>query len=97
MRIGYLHIKNFKSIKDLELTDIDDALILVGRNNSGKSNVLDAVRAVAGDYSVSAEDFHEDVGNIVIDVRLEINEDDLEYLHDNGIVCKAAIRPNAST
>ena len=86
MRIGYLHIKNFKSIKDLELTDIDDALILVGRNNSGKSNVLDAVRAVAGDYSVSAEDFHEDVGNIVIDVRLEINEDDLEYLHDNGIV-----------
>lgn len=29
MRIGYLHIKNFKSIKDLELTDIDDALILV--------------------------------------------------------------------
>lgn len=86
MKIAYLHIRNFKSIKDIELDNIDDALILVGKNNSGKSTVLDAVRAVAGDYVVTSSDFHEGTGNIVIAVKLEIDEDDLKYLHDRGIV-----------
>ena len=34
MRIVYLNIRNFKSIKKMELEDIYDALILVGTNNS---------------------------------------------------------------
>lgn len=86
MKISYLHIRNFKSIKDIELDNIDDALILVGKNNSGKSTVLDAVRAVAGDYTVTPSDFHEGTGNIVIAVKLEIDGNDLKYLHDRGIV-----------
>lgn len=86
MKIAYLHIRNFKSIKDMELDNIDDALILVGKNNSGKSTVLDAVRAVAGDYTVTPSDFHEGTGNIIIAVKLEIDDDDLKYLHNKGIV-----------
>ena len=46
MRIEYLLIRNFKSIRELEINDIEDVLILVGRNNAGKSVVLDAIRAV---------------------------------------------------
>ena len=59
MRIEYLLIRNFKSIRELEINDIEDVLILVGRNNAGKSVVLDAIRAVTGDYEVSLRDFND--------------------------------------
>ena len=48
MQLTYLHIRNFKSIRDLEIRGIDRALILVGKNNTGKTSVLDAVCAVCG-------------------------------------------------
>ena len=46
MKIRKLRIKNFKSIADMELNGIEQALILVGKNSAGKTAVLDAVRAV---------------------------------------------------
>ena len=46
MQITDLRIRNFKSIKNLHIADIENALILVGQNNTGKTAVLDAVRAV---------------------------------------------------
>ena len=50
MKITDLHIRNFKSIHDMHLKQIENALILVGQNNTGKTTVLDAVRAVGGEY-----------------------------------------------
>ena len=78
MQITYLHIMNYKSIKDLELKDIEDVLILVGRNSTGKSVVLDAIRLVSGDCAVSDNDFNDNEGNISIKVRLLIDDNDLE-------------------
>ena len=46
MRITSLRIRNFKSIRNMYIENIDNALILVGQNNTGKTAVLDAVRAV---------------------------------------------------
>ena len=37
MKISSLTIENFKSIHKLEMKEIDQALILVGRNNTGKT------------------------------------------------------------
>ena len=37
MQITELHIYNFKSIREIHLTDIESALILVGQNSSGKN------------------------------------------------------------
>lgn len=88
MRISSIHIKNFKSIEEMTISDVDNALILVGKNNSGKSIILDAIRAVTGDYEVSEKDFHEATGNIVMDVKLEMYERDLAYLHSQGVVSK---------
>lgn len=51
MKITQLSIKNFKSVEELVIRDIEDVLILVGRNNAGKSVMLDAIRAVSGDYA----------------------------------------------
>lgn len=42
MLIESVHIKNFRSIKDLGIT-IDDLTVLVGRNGSGKSAILGAL------------------------------------------------------
>ena len=88
MKISYLRIKNFKSIKETVIDNIDDVLILVGRNNSGKSVILDAIRAVSGDYCITQNDFYSTEGNIIIEVHLIIDNEDMEYMHKNGIAGK---------
>ena len=47
MKIQKLRIRNFKAIRDMVLEDLENALILVGKNSTGKTAVLDAVRFVA--------------------------------------------------
>lgn len=86
MQITELWIRNFKSIHDMQIRDIGNALILVGKNDTGKTAVLDAVRAVCGDYEVKEQDFREGFPNIVIRVSLKITEEDLKRLHSFGIV-----------
>ena len=44
MQITDLWIRNFKSIRDMHIENIENALILVGKNDTGKTAVLDAVR-----------------------------------------------------
>lgn len=88
MKITRLHIRNFKSVESLEISDIDDVLILVGRNNSGKTIILDAIRAVSGSYAVTEKDFHSSSGNIVIEMTVELASEDLVFLHKNGLVGK---------
>lgn len=43
MRIAGIKIRNFRSIKEIEISPIGDALILIGKNNVGKSAILSAV------------------------------------------------------
>lgn len=45
MRIARVHIENFRSIKDLDI-NLGAICALVGPNNSGKSNFLEALRRV---------------------------------------------------
>ena len=86
MEIKYLSIKNFKSIRHMEISDIQNALILVGKNNTGKSSILHALRAVEGSYEISLDDFNETMQNIEIGFLLSITEEDLHIFHKNGIV-----------
>lgn len=88
MKICALAIDNFKSVKHLVIEDIDNAFILVGKNSTGKTVVLDAIRAVTGIYEIKDEDFNESGENIEIGITLDINEEDLELLHLRGIVSK---------
>ena len=86
MQIKSLCIKNFKSIKELEIHDIENALILVGKNNTGKTVVLDAICAVTGNYMVQENDFNEKKQNIEIAMVLAITEEDLYQFHARGVV-----------
>ena len=72
MQITSVHIRNFKSIREMEIHGIENALILVGKNNTGKTSVLDAIRAVGGSYPITLQDFNEKRQNIEIMVSLEI-------------------------
>ena len=86
MEIKYLSIKNFKSIRHMEISDIQNALILVGKNNTGKSSILHALRAVEGSYEISEDDFNETMQNIEIRFTLSLTEEDLHIFHKNGSI-----------
>ena len=88
MKIKRLHIKNYKSIKELEIDDAQGCnFILVGRNNSGKSVILDAIRVALGDKQLICRILRPE-GNIIIGMELEFAYEDLSFLHGNGIVKK---------
>lgn len=86
MQITYLAVRNFKSIRDLEIRNIENALILVGKNNTGKTGILKAIRAALGNYPVSEGDFNASNQNIEISMTLEISSEDLQLFHAHGIV-----------
>ncbi len=86
MQIQSLCIRNFKSIRELEIQDVENSLILVGKNNTGKTAVLDAIRVVTGHYTVAEQDFNEKKQNIEIDIVLSITEEDLQQFHGRGVV-----------
>lgn len=88
MKISALSIDNFKSVRHLVIENMDNACILVGKNSTGKTVVLDALRAVAGIYEIKPEHFNESGSNIEIGITLEIDEEDLHMLNENAIVSK---------
>lgn len=88
MKISSLRIKNFKSIRDFVLNEVDNACILVGKNNTGKTVVLDAIRAVMGDYAVARKDFNLHNKPVEVTIGLELTEQDLKILHDRAAVSR---------
>lgn len=81
MRFTYIKIENYKSIRMLEIKDIENAMILVGRNNTGKTSIIDALLLATGNKKPSIQEFLDDNKCIDITVTLEITEDDLNLLH----------------
>lgn len=88
MKISRIHINNFIGIRDLDINNIENALILVGKNNTGKTIVIDAIRAVAGDYKVKERDFLNPDKNITIGIEVEFTDSDLKRFNSKGIVSK---------
>ncbi|HIZ80441.1 MAG TPA: ATP-binding protein [Candidatus Lachnoclostridium stercorigallinarum] len=86
MKFSRIIIRNFKSIREMEIREIENALILVGKNNTGKTSVLDAIRMLGGSYVPAERDFNEKMQNIEVEVFLEITEEDLRRMHLLGIV-----------
>ena len=78
--VSYTHLDVYKR------QDIDSALILVGKNNTGKTSVLDAICAVCGYYPVQESDFNEKLQAIRIEASISIDQEDLKLFHYMGIV-----------
>lgn len=75
MQFVHLRIRNYKVIRDMEIRDMENALILVGKNNTGKTSVLDAIRVVSGAEELKKADFNEVKQNVEIEVTLEITQE----------------------
>lgn len=88
MKISKLQIKNFKSIRELCLDRLESALILVGKNSTGKTAVLEAVRAVGETYQIQPEDFREGHPPVSVKVELEITKEDLYSFQRQGLVSR---------
>ena len=89
MKITYLKIQNYKSIRNLEIHDIENALILVGKNNTGKTSVIDALLLVSGQKQVKEIEFIDSDQSIEISVKVEYSDEDLYYYYRKGILSKA--------
>ena len=86
MQILQIRIRNYKGIVDMEITDVENALILVGKNNTGKTSILDAIRTAVGEKTVEKSDFNESRQRIEIEITLKITEEDRRFLHQAGRV-----------
>lgn len=47
MRLYSIHIQNYKSLQDVSLTDLQAVNLLIGPNNSGKSNMLSLIQEIS--------------------------------------------------
>lgn len=88
MKISSLHIENFKSIKNTTIAEIDNTFILVGKNSTGKSSVIDALRVILGDLKVERDHFNDPDKEIVISIDCEISQEILEDMNRWGSVSK---------
>lgn len=53
MHLKSLHIKNFRALEDFQVSKLGRVNLIVGKNNSGKSSVLEALRIYAGNANPS--------------------------------------------
>lgn len=56
MELKRIEIKNFRSIKNGKIEFNHNCLILLGKNEAGKTNVLRAIAAIFEKYPVSHKD-----------------------------------------
>lgn len=90
MELTRIEIKNFRSIKDVQILFDHNCLILLGKNEAGKSNILKAVAAIFKEYKVKDTDKRKRIENEVIkdneyciDAIIKLDEKDfseIEYM-----------------
>ncbi len=61
MKIKHLRIRNFTSLVDVQLLDLPELVILIGKNSSGKSNLTDALTLFFAEFG---SDFVRDLGDL---------------------------------
>lgn len=71
MRLQQFKVKNYKSIKDEIEIYIDDIVVLIGPNNSGKSTILDAYEKFASLGSAKGLTVH-DFYNLDTSIPIEM-------------------------
>ncbi len=78
--LSHIRIKNFKSCHDIDLI-LSDFTPLVGYNNGGKSNILEAIRWLLRATALSEKDFHDPLQPVEISGQVDgITDQILENL-----------------
>lgn len=63
MELKEIQIKNFRSIKDEKISFNHNCLVLIGKNEAGKTKVLKAIASLFGLYEVSDRDKRKRIDN----------------------------------
>lgn len=82
MKISQISVKNFRSIKNVEIM-LDDFSVFVGQNNHGKTNFFEAIEWFYNAKSSQEDLFFEKATSSAIEVKLEyveVSNDDIEKL-----------------
>ena len=84
MRLNKIHIVNFRSIRDMEITTNPSCQIFIGVNESGKSNILKAISLLSPSRNIDKKDRRE-VGmteekyqEAYIEYQFEMDKKDME-------------------
>jgi len=59
MKIQKVEIKNFRSIENIEVNFKENPRVLIGINESGKTNIIDALKLLNPDFSIQKDDVRE--------------------------------------
>lgn len=77
MKIKTLKIKNWRSIKELEIS-AQDLMIIIGQNNHGKSNLLSSILFFFGEIKHQDLDFSQGSSELFVEIEFEnLDEQDL--------------------
>ncbi|MFE4693781.1 AAA family ATPase [Streptomyces sp. NPDC056749] len=97
MNLQNLHVKGFRSVSDGNLEDCGDLNVLIGKNNSGKSNILSAVKFFfdffkpEGNVATTNPDVHRvtdfharhESSPVSITGTLKLREDEMSFLKES--------------
>ena len=82
-KLTTVKIENFKSIKTIEF-ELSEYTPLVGYNNAGKSNILEAIKWVLRKSSLKITDFNDPNNSVIMTAKIEgISQAILDNLNDN--------------
>jgi predicted ATPase len=85
LKLKKIYFDAFKSLLNKEIEIKDNCIGLVGINESGKSNILQAINALRGDYTLSEKDIPKmGDGNLSPSIKYEfiLNKEDREQILD---------------
>ncbi|MBQ7832580.1 MAG: AAA family ATPase [Lachnospiraceae bacterium] len=88
MKIESLKIKNYKFIRELEIKQMENACIFIGKNSVGKTAILDAILTACGQKEILPKHFNELSNNIEITIKMSLSEDALATLHRQGVISR---------
>lgn len=91
MKLVEFRVKNFRGIQDISLTDLGDFNIFVGKNNSGKSTIMDAIQFFFRGLQSNIENNHgeeahdqmwpegrSDIGDMKFEAIIHLDEEDVQ-------------------
>ena len=81
MYIQNIKIKNYRNFSDFEMSFKDGLNVIIGSNNSGKTNLLRAIKLMADPDSTTIHDFNKNIilNNFEKLYKKEAPEIEIEY------------------
>jgi putative ATP-dependent endonuclease of the OLD family len=105
MRLKEIHIKNYRSLKDIHLDNLKKLNVLIGRNGSGKSHILEALELFFGDLDLMQQtnkNFEENLwydrdnrNPISFKVQIELTDKQITSLFNDDFFKSIEISPKS--